>query len=284
MSHAQQRTDNQLSEPESQDEEHPVYTPGELAAIFLDFYKFLATLHYDAADLKIAPEGGWPSLSPAACAAARVNKSAQALEVLRHLPYFQRHHPTTAIHYKSILVDWSTVGAKGIKTFACIGDDETLETGDGDPVHERDLILISRGHESGGRRLCLDTWHGRIFEYAVRDDWVGNWDAVEYFTIMSDNYLNLRIIPCEGRVSLEIAYRVEERDPDEAEISLEEVLDQTDEGFGNAELDVQYVRQIYRQLGWPREFKRKEAVEFFEDSDEVMEKRRGWGWEKEDHW
>ncbi|KAM5475907.1 hypothetical protein MauCBS54593_000589 [Microsporum audouinii] len=50
------------SESESESElSEPPYTPDELVEIFLDFYTFLTTLHYDIADLKTPPPGGWLS-------------------------------------------------------------------------------------------------------------------------------------------------------------------------------------------------------------------------------
>jgi hypothetical protein len=44
------------------------YTPSELVVIFLEIYTILATLHYDAADLKVPPPEGWPELMPEHCA------------------------------------------------------------------------------------------------------------------------------------------------------------------------------------------------------------------------
>jgi hypothetical protein len=77
----------------------PAYTAEELAATFLDFYIFLTTLHYDAADLKIPPPEGWPNLTPEHLASY---KSSFAIEVLRRLPYFDSE---ATIHYKSDLID-----------------------------------------------------------------------------------------------------------------------------------------------------------------------------------
>lgn len=66
---------------------------------------FLTTLPYDLADLKVPPPEGWPELTPEYCANL---KSGFAIEVLRHLPYFDSKSKA-AIHYKSGLIDYSSL-------------------------------------------------------------------------------------------------------------------------------------------------------------------------------
>lgn len=39
--------------------EQSLYDIKELAAIFTDFYSFLATVHYDSIDLNLPPPEGW---------------------------------------------------------------------------------------------------------------------------------------------------------------------------------------------------------------------------------
>jgi len=91
---------------EDVEDDTPFYTAEELGAIFLDFYKFLATLHYDLADLRIPPSGGWPDLPPDNLTG---HKSEFAIKVLRHLPYF---HSRASFHYKSRLMDFTSLGRK----------------------------------------------------------------------------------------------------------------------------------------------------------------------------
>lgn len=38
----------------------PLHTPQQMAALLLDLYTFLTTLHFDPADLKVALADGWP--------------------------------------------------------------------------------------------------------------------------------------------------------------------------------------------------------------------------------
>ncbi|RKL51052.1 hypothetical protein BFJ72_g505 [Fusarium proliferatum] len=70
-------------------------------ALFIGFYTFLTTLHYDKSYLEIPPPTGWPELTPESCAHF---KSDYAIQAIRHLPYFD----STCIeyvHYKSKLLD-----------------------------------------------------------------------------------------------------------------------------------------------------------------------------------
>src|ERR1700712_426602 len=87
----------------------PKYTVDELAAIFLDFYTFLTTLHYDAADLKVPPPEGWGDIIPSSDS---TTKSPFATEVLRHLPYFRSK---AAINYKSGLIDYTFIIPESMK-------------------------------------------------------------------------------------------------------------------------------------------------------------------------
>ncbi|KAK4194531.1 hypothetical protein QBC40DRAFT_270039 [Triangularia verruculosa] len=81
------------------------YTPAEYAAMFLDFYKFLTTLHHAPSDLKIPPPGGWPHLTREAGVSADY-KTYHALKVTRHLPYLggEMHY-----EHKSIFIDYSSL-------------------------------------------------------------------------------------------------------------------------------------------------------------------------------
>ncbi|PGH11881.1 hypothetical protein AJ80_06946 [Polytolypa hystricis UAMH7299] len=253
-----------------------VYTPKELGAILLDFYRFLTTLHYNTADLKIPPPGGWPGLTPEFCAGY---KSDYAVEVLRHLPYFERpdlcaHNPSQ-VHYKSELVDYSSWSRRDFETeTTCyIWEDwGEFESSKGVLVDMKDVISIASGHESGGRELFLDVKHGEITEYMVRGDPLDPVDARSYFRDLKEAYRSLELIPCRGMVTME-ADAGETAD----NITEEQVGAQTEEW--GTDMDVQYIRQIYRQHGWPDAFRRDDAEDaVFKLLDKLNDKRGGW-WE-----
>lgn len=65
-------------------------------------------------------------------------------------------------------------------------------------------------------------------------------------------------------------------------ISEHEVRAQTEEWYPGTNLDWQFVRQIYRQYGWPDNFRRDDAVNFLETLMEQDLDRR-LEWERADH-
>jgi hypothetical protein len=247
----------------------PVYTPHELAAMFLDFYQFLATLHYDRAKLKIAPPGGWPGLTVEHCAGFKSNL---AIEVLRRLPYFKNTGRDVSVHYKSDLVDYTALGRGYFRNEDRSQEYAETEYFDGDwhDIELRDVVFIAWGHESGGRDLMLDVRRGAIIEEEIRIGHVGVWDVRAYFDRMKDAYRTLKLIPWLGDDVVE-AWDVDERDD---EISIQELLAQNSDYNWLSYLDTQYGRQIYRQHGWPDAF-RKDDME--KAVTEAMEQRGVFG-------
>ncbi|OAG04648.1 uncharacterized protein CC84DRAFT_1187660 [Paraphaeosphaeria sporulosa] len=182
-------------EEEEEEEYEPSYSVKELAEIVLDFYKFLATLHYDRSDLHIPPPEGWPL----ECLPKNVirKKSSRTIELMRHLPYFKEAKKSTHLHYKCKLYDYT--------------------------------------------------------------------DA--------EQHDGIRLIPCPGRETEE-AESVPER---EEHIDQSEVLAQELEW--GTDLDWQFVRQVYREFGWPDAFRREEAVRVIEDFMALKSNERG-EWEE----
>lgn len=245
----------------------PPYAPDELAGIFLDFYTFLTTLHYDAEDLKTPPPGGWPGLTRESCSGF---KSDYAIEVLRRLPYFDSE---VAIHHKSRLIDYTSLDPEYF--IQADSREEYIEfcsiNGDVDPA---DVFFIAWGHESYGRELLLNVKHGEIIEEVIRVDQLGPYDVSSYFDSLKESYRNLKLIPCSGRVTIE-AEDVEERVD---QIRVEQVRAQT-ESWGT-DLDIQYIRQLYRQHGWPQAFRKDDARKAVDELMDSMEEQRG-GWEED---
>lgn len=249
----------------------PPYTTNELIAILHDFYTFLTTLHFSESDLKLPPLGGWPSI-PSTCAF----KSPRSMEILRHLPYFKKSTPAFA-HYNSKFLDYPSHRPS---YFAGSSDeyiylDEPFTTEDGDPVDWRDVICIAEGHESGGRMLFLDVVQGEITEDIVRCDLLGPVDVVEYLKGLKEEWSTLRLIYCTGRLVIE-AEKIEDV---EGEVDVEVVKKQR--GKWGTEVDVRWMRSIYRRYGWPENFRQEEAER---EVNKVMaevgagERGQGAGW------
>lgn len=264
-------SDDDVSETSS--DAFPRYTPEEFGAIFLDFYQFLATLHYKPEDLKVPPPEGWGDK------VHRHGRSDYALEVLRRLPYFSRNEEeVTAIHYKSSLLDYTTHPPDEMPGACFDPAEDYFDFMRADhAVDPADVIYIATGYESGGRQFLLDVHRGEMSEDIIRCDVVGGVDVQEFFDKLKEEYRSLRIIPYAGCVSLEA-----ERLPEcEEEITEAEICAQS--GGWGSDLDAQYVRQLYRSYGWPDAFRREEAFKAMEGLFESMRKagRDDW-WECQD--
>jgi len=91
----------------------------------------------------------------------------------------------------------------------------------------------------------------------------------------------LKLIPGGSRITIE-AEKVPEREGKER-ITLDEVNSQTQKW--RTDLDVQYVRQIYRDHGWPQSFNQAAASRAIDNwlepaGADWMEGSRGFGWEQ----
>lgn len=249
----------------------PPYTPQALADIFLDFYRFLATLHFNPADLKIAPPEGWPGISREIYPNW---KSDYALEVIRRLPYFRSK---AAVHYKCRLIDYTSFNPKELPQLDELLEDKEFWDDEGivDPAH---VICIASGFESFGRMLFLDVQSGMITEELIRADILPPQDIQDYFNELKDTYRSLKIIPCVGRITIK-ANRVPERNHSLDVITQDQVCAQEEEW--GTELDIHYVRQLYRQYGWPDDFRRDEARMVLDELMSRIEEKR-WVWEPED--
>lgn len=126
------------------------------------------------------------------------------------------------------------------------------------------VFIFALGHESGGRSLFLDVNTGEVIEEMIRMERKPPQDAKTYFAELKEDYRSLKLIPIRGMDSIEAWYAEERGTP----ITEEELLAQTDDW--ETELDVQYLRQVYRACGWPSAFSKDEA---FDEVETLMEKR-----------
>ena len=253
---------------ENSSEARPRYTPEELAAIFLDFYQFLTTLHYKPESLKVPPPEGWGDKVHRHC------KSDYAVEVLRRLPYFDSED-VTAIHYKSSLLDYTSLPpdyfAESWKDTA--GDYYDFMRED-HPVDPTDVVFIATGYESGGREFLLDVHRGEMTMDVIRCNNLDAVDVKEFFAALKEEYRSLRLIPYKGSVPME-AEDISECDE---EITEAEICAQPEDWW--TELDALYVRQMYRSYGWPDAFRREEAWKAMDELYEaVQEAGRDYWWE-----
>lgn len=270
------RTSSLSESGSSEAEAEIIYWPQELGAIFLDFYKFLATLHYKPENLKVPPPEGW-SFSPEFH--AELGKSDLVIQTLRHLPYFaiDDKERSAHVHYKCWLIDFTTCPVDWLEQLR-YRDDQGFMThggrGDADPA---DVVCIADGGESYGRQFFLNVRDGSITEDMVRADSLDPVDVQDFFDNLKEAYRSLQLIPCPGRFTIE-ADESEEAGRYGGYITQDEVLAQTSENWGT-DLDFQYIRQLYRQYGWPDNFQREAATQAVDELMEVVQERRDCEWE-----
>lgn len=261
----------------------PRLTAEELGKLFLDFYEFLATLHYDPAHLKVPPAGGWPHLTPESC--EEFGKSDLVIDVLRHLPYFDDESPGF-VHYKSRLIDYSSFEKHDFRLIVedDLADGEFWCSEDGIIMDEKYILRLADGHESMGREFYLDVLYGEITEDLLRSARLAAVRVEDFFENLKEQYRSLQLIPCPGRITIETDHVAERAD----EITEEDFRAQT-EGWETA-LDIQYLRQIYRQHGWPENFRRDEVTELVDElMESILEQRSEWetvspGWQSSKSW
>lgn len=246
----------------------PLYTADEISAMFVDFYEFLTTLHYDPAHLQIPPLEGWPTLTAEFCAPLA---SGYALEVMRRLPYFDEE-TRADIHYKSRLINYASYDRENFQGYdRRVGLE--FYSARGEEVDPRYIICIAAGRESSGRDLFLNVMDGKITEDMIRMQQLDAVDIKPFLDSLREAYQTLKLIPCPGRVIIE-AWDVE---VGADEITKEQVISQEQEW--GTELDVQYVRQVYRRHGWPWAFCRDEGMKSIDELMGLIVEQRG-DWER----
>ncbi|OAQ63637.1 hypothetical protein VFPPC_09706 [Pochonia chlamydosporia 170] len=231
------------------------YTPSELADLLSNFYQFLSTLHYDPAELQHPPTGGWPGLTTRA---------------------FGNWKDKTVVESK--LIDYATADLEMIKS-DCTDREEDIEFwSTKGKRHRKYIVYLAFGHESGGRELLLNVRDGEIIEDVLETDTLSPCDVRRYLNKLKLAYRSLKLIPCVGRITIE-ADKVPET---VRKITEEEVLAQS-VNWGTA-LDVQYVRQLYREHGWPEAFRREDAKAAVDSLMGLVMERRDDEWEMEDEY
>ncbi|SMR48552.1 unnamed protein product [Zymoseptoria tritici ST99CH_1E4] len=236
--------DMQSEEHESEEgfEEEPPYSAQELGEMFTDFYRFLATLHYDPQNLKVPPPEGWniTDLPPSVVE----KKSELMVKVMRHLPYFSNARKSTQVDLQCILIDY--IDAEQHERAAYHQEIAFDGLGD-DGFSAADAILYS---------TFLRAWQ-------------------------KEKYRSLEILVCPGRevwlATTSKAHEVSAREERGGPITEKEVRAQ-EEDWGT-ELDELFVKLMWRQYGWPEAFRREEAVEAMEAFMAFHTKRR-YGWQE----
>ncbi|KAM0232069.1 hypothetical protein ACHAPO_008103 [Fusarium lateritium] len=260
---ASSQTSNHGSQDDEEDDEgsetgsedlpirEPTYTTQELVAIILDFYNFLATLHFDAANLKTAPPEGWPSLTPEVLSI--LDKSEYVLDLIHHIPYFKQSFWSIGFLYKSQLCDIPEYTLKGFEEeMWCAEDYEFVSTrGEADGRH---FIRLAEGRESGGREVWLNAKDGEIVDSDIRGDSEDPVDIQVYFNSLKERYRKLELFPGPPD---SVTQEYEEMPECDETITEAEFLEQGPK-ISVVE-NVDFGRKLYRRFGWPDSFQREEC-------------------------
>ncbi|KAI1082819.1 hypothetical protein F5B20DRAFT_485852 [Whalleya microplaca] len=251
--------DNSSDGDESSDEGNWPYSRDELVAAISDFYTFITRLHIPSSALKYPPEGGWPNITPENCSG--FGKSDFVVDLIKHLPYIDQgekgadnyysYNQAVDIHYKCNVIDYSHATAEDFGG-EYIKSGEIAAEGEG-PV-TADTVALGNGHESGGRDILLDTKRGEVIEEQIAYQRNCEADVREYFADLKRQYEQLKLIPIPG---YEIAENIAEVE------GVPDLRRQDDDNrFFPSDVEVQYIRHIYRSHGWPTpEFRKEEALD-----------------------
>ncbi|KAG8670657.1 hypothetical protein FPOAC2_07492 [Fusarium poae] len=255
------------------------YSPKEISTIILDFYTFLTTIYFNPKDLKTPPPDGWPGLEPFLNHVAR---SDEVGEVMKQIPYFEDPESQYWVHYKSRLINYPTLPEKeipDIMDWRVNVDNELWSKRRETLIDLHDVFPLALGHETGGRHLWLNVRDGEITDEENKFQQSEPEDIKDYFDGLKQAYRDLTLIPCPGKVTIEVQRPVDEL-PEGRIITEEEVIAQQDEW--ETDLDVQYIRQLYRGFGWPDAFRKEEA---FRAVNQLMEKlpEHRFFWEDDDY-
>ncbi|UPK91362.1 hypothetical protein LCI18_002297 [Fusarium solani-melongenae] len=248
----------------------PAYSIEEMVEIFLNFYNFLKTIHFRDVNLKMPPPGGWPNI-PESTASP---KSDRVYEVIRHLPYFD-DAPQALLHYKSRLLDYTRMSLHDVEEeFDVMGD--LLEGSHWSARRDMEIDIsntfpFSHGWETGGKAMYFNVWDGEVSEENLRLDGGDPVDLRTYFDQFRGHFESLRLIPCYNRTIIDDIV------PEHTGVITEEqFLSQKEEEWGT-DLDVQYIRQLYRGFGWPHAFRQDEAIQVVNQlMDKIKDRRQEW--------
>ncbi|KFY32328.1 hypothetical protein V493_00303 [Pseudogymnoascus sp. VKM F-4281 (FW-2241)] len=151
-----------------------------------------------------------------------------------------------------------------------------FDSAEGYSVDPRDVVCLATGQEAGGVHLFLDVRRGEITEDEVKCDTKNAVDVVVFFERFKEMYRSLKLIPCADYEMMVIDQRDDpeaEGKEDGEEVSTEVMMRQKE--LWETEMDVRWLRGLYRRLGWPDNFQRVEAEREVDEAMDAMWERGG---------
>jgi hypothetical protein len=130
--------------------------------------------------------------------------------------------------------------------------------GDDDPdeIDPKNLLVLSRGYESGGRTLILDVYKGNVHEDMIRCNLLSGVTIERFFADLRDKLQRLVYVPVRGEFYEDVP---EVSDHGPVHETADPSLDMCDEEHAKV------YKRIYRKYGWPgKEYNKIEALKAVE--------------------
>lgn len=168
---------------------------------------------------------------------------------------------SASFHYKCKLLDYTTFEYKNFGSRHQDKDREEWWSTES-RVPASWMVPLAAGRGNGGSEFFLNIVDGEINEIILSSSTPGPIPLKIWIDEMQDAYSRLHLIPCPGRVTMDCR-DVPERDERDGRITEDQFREQTEDW--PTELDVQYVRQVYRDHGWPHAFRRDDATAYLRE-------------------
>jgi hypothetical protein len=131
---------------------------------------------------------------------------------------------------------------------------------DPDEIILENVIVLSQGHETGGRDIILDVIKGVIYEDVLGLSLQEGVEVKSFFKDLRDRYETLEMVPVRGNMYVDAPDTADDEKLAEDPFAIED--------RERADIEIQKrFKQIYREHGWPGESYRKDealaAVEAF---------------------
>ncbi|KAK0616699.1 hypothetical protein B0T14DRAFT_497877 [Immersiella caudata] len=199
--------------------ESPRYSADGLVPMLEDYYRFLATLHYDPSLLRIPGAKPLRHFKDTAMMWVIQEQTGNyhlddfADGVLHRLPYFVRGGDTT-FGYKSLLIDWTCGLSEFVSEFEnrmikVLSDMIDIAIKWDDMERWQHALAISHPYESDGDMFLLDTLRSEIIYISGHASVGGSitfHDVAEFFKIKKEEYRSLARIPCPGRPTMHVKH------------------------------------------------------------------------------
>ncbi|KAM3530514.1 hypothetical protein NHJ13051_001347 [Beauveria bassiana] len=194
-----------------------------------------------------------------------------ALQVLRHLPYLGGG-PPQHLHYQCEVVDYTAVYRAWFVEQHMDGDtDEWWSTLSQVPAAWMLPLALGVGREASS--FYLNVVDAEVCEVVSGLGYDGPKPLDAWVDEMKQLFACLRLIPCDGKLML-VCGEVEDT---EERIGEDEF--RAEEGYFPTDLDVRFIRQVYREYGWPERFRYKEAMAYLLPVvEDIAKDNDDWWW------